>query len=253
MKTTHFDLNTPPVDLLPEEDEVTEVPIASKPSGPKLITLPLGIKVTLLQAGLMIIGIIGLIIFGVLRNAPQDTIAPPQFASQDSVSPPTIAAPVVQQPSTSSFSPATPTTTNNSAERDQSDSVSQAELTSATMQAIESVQVYGENNREGLTAIDQRLRALEKQVNDMVQRQAVPPPSITTATLPASKKSTSKTHQSFSSLHGASITSLYPGLAWVSYQGSTWAVRPGDRIGTATVSRIDTEKREVITTTGVIR
>lgn len=125
--------------------------------------------------------------------------------------------------------------------------------TEATQHAIENNRVFSENNREGIKALDERIRALERQVNALAQRPsttiATPQPTAAVRSANHGHRTGTKTH----SLRGATIASLYPGLAWVNYQGSTWALRPGDRIGNATVQSIDTTQRQVITTAGVIR
>jgi intracellular multiplication protein IcmG len=247
MSKSHFDLDTPPPEPLAEDTDTPETPIVSKPIKQKLITLPLGIKVTPIQAGIMALSLIGIVMFGVMRNNPHDSGAPPQFAAQEAVSP------SVPTPATSS--PAVPTA------RDQQtpttmpmpEPTEHAIVTEATQHAIENNRVFSENNREGIKALDERLRALERQVNALAQRPsttiATPQPTAAVRSANHGHRTGTKTH----SLRGATIASLYPGLAWVNYQGSTWALRPGDRIGNATVQSIDTAQRQVITSAGVIR
>lgn len=247
MSKSHFDLDAPPPEPLAEDTDIPETPIVSKPIKQKLITLPLGIKVTPIQAGIMALSLIGIVMFGVMRNNPHDSGAPPQFAAQEVVSP-SVPTPVIS-------SPAAPAT------RDQPTSAAMpipeptehAIVTETTQRAIENNRVFSENNREGIKALDERIRALERQVNALAQR-----PSTTVATPQPTAAVRSANHglrtgTKISPLRGATIASLYPGLAWVNYQGSTWALRPGDRIGHATVQSIDTTKRQVITTAGVIR
>jgi len=247
MSKSHFDLDTPPPEPLAEDTDIPETPIVSKPIKQKLITLPLGIKVTPIQAGIMALSLIGIVMFGVMRNNPHDSGAPPQFAAQEVVSP-SVSTPVIS-------SPAAPAT------RDQPTSAAMpipeptehAIVTEATQRAIENNRVFSENNREGIKALDERIRALERQVNALAQRSSSAMVTTQPTTVARSAnhglRASTKTH----SLRGATIASLYPGLAWVNYQGSTWALRPGDRIGNATVQSIDTTQRQVITTAGVIR
>ena len=48
------------------------------------------------------------------------------------------------------------------------------------------------------------------------------------------------------------LLSIYPDLAWVSYQDSTYALHPGDRLAGLTVVAIDSHQRLVVTTAGNI-
>ncbi|HGM4961174.1 TPA: hypothetical protein ACKPZ6_004768 [Serratia liquefaciens] len=247
MSKSHFDLDTPPPEPLAEDTDIPETPIVSKPIKQKLITLPLGIKVTPIQAGIMALSLIGIVMFGVMRNNPHDSGAPPQFAAQEVVSPsvPTPATP--PQAISATREPPTPTAMPASAPSEIGNA------TEVTQQAIESNRVFSENNREGIKALDERIRALERQVNALAQR---PSTTIATPQPTAAVRSANHGHRTgtkINPLRGATIASLYPGLAWVNYQGSTWALRPGDRIGHATVQSIDTTQRQVITTAGVIR
>ncbi|KOY61569.1 hypothetical protein AM629_13165 [Photorhabdus heterorhabditis] len=245
--SSRFDLDTPPTKPLPEDADVDIPSTPQKTNGPKLITLPMGIKVTVMQLWMMVTMLLGLVIFVFVRDTPQQTSNTPQFASQE---------PVAEQP-ISSFAETLP-----------SHSVSQEQETSATViseniptngengaitEDINNLRTYSENNREGIKALDQRLRTLEQQFAALQQHQSASLSSVAPTT---AKPTTKKTHQAGSkksNFQGASIASLYPGLAWVNYKGSTWALRQGDRIGNATVQTIDTHKREVVTTAGIIR
>jgi intracellular multiplication protein IcmG len=247
MSKSHFDLDTPPPEPLAEDTDTPETPIVSKPIKQKLITLPLGIKVTPIQAGIMALSLIGIVMFGVMRNNPHDSGAPPQFAAQETVSP-SVPTPVTSSPAGSiTREQQTPAT------MPMPEPTEHAIVTEATQHAIENNRVFSENNREGIKALDERIRALEREVNALAQR---PSTTIATPQPTAAVRSANHGHRTGTkphSLRGATIASLYPGLAWVNYQGSTWALRPGDRIGNATVQSIDTTQRQVITTAGVIR
>jgi intracellular multiplication protein IcmG len=246
MGKSHFDLDSTPEEPLQAEEISDNTPIVSKPKGPKLIALPLGLKLTPVQAGIAGMSLVAIILFALMRNsAPEGNGAPPQFASQDTVASPapTVAVqPVVVTPQQQPASLSVPS------------GESTAAMSAAEQDAIENLRVYGENNRQGLTALDQRLRAVERQLSLLAQPKTAEPAPLPTKAAAAKPAATShyKTTRA-SGLKGATISSLYPDLAWVMYQGSTWAVRPGDRLGNASVERIDMEKREVITTAGIIR
>ncbi|EII9568370.1 hypothetical protein LHY41_004704 [Salmonella enterica] len=137
-------------------------------------------------------------------------------------------------------------------------------LAGEVSRALNSQQVYSEKTRDGLKALSRRLDHVEQIVSEL-QRQRQEPGITTTQTLaqtqaqptPAASVPRAKTTRRSAGQvwpgHKAQINSLYPGLAWVTWKGSSWALRPGDRFAGATVLRIDESKREVVTSSGVIR
>ncbi|EHQ3697816.1 hypothetical protein KR815_004261 [Salmonella enterica] len=130
-------------------------------------------------------------------------------------------------------------------------------LAGEVSRALNSQQVYSEKTREGLTAVARRLDNLERQVAELKQQRQAPPAAVRQATVattvsPAPKSSRTSSSRAWSG-NGAKVNSLYPGLAWVTWKGSSWALRPGDRFAGATVLRIDESKREVVTSSGGIR
>lgn len=132
------------------------------------------------------------------------------------------------------------------------------ELADEVSRAINSQQVYSAKTREGLTALARRLDHVEQQLSELHKARQEPvvmatqaqPVSVTPKSKERTAKASAKTRWSG---HKAKINSLYPGLAWVTWQGSSWALRPGDSFAGATVLRIDESKREVVTSSGVIR
>lgn len=52
---------------------------------------------------------------------------------------------------------------------------------------------------------------------------------------------------------GMHLSSVEDGMAWVLWNGKTWAVKEGDRLGNLTVTGIDAPDRQVFTSAGVIR
>ncbi len=120
---------------------------------------------------------------------------------------------------------------------------------------LAALRIHGEKTREGLTALARRLDTLESRINEL-QKHTVPVP---TATAPSPQPTTTttrkapRTARSTSPLSGVKINSLYPGLAWVTWQGSSWALRPGDQFAGTTILSIDEQKREIVTSAGVIR
>ena len=56
-----------------------------------------------------------------------------------------------------------------------------------------------------------------------------------------------------SALAGLRLESLQDGMAWVSWQGRTYAVQPGDSLGGVTVRDVNAAERSVTTSAGVLR
>lgn len=56
-----------------------------------------------------------------------------------------------------------------------------------------------------------------------------------------------------SALSGMRLESVQNGMAWVSWQGRTWAVQPGDSLGGVTVREVNAADRSVTTSAGVLR
>ncbi|HAL7308352.1 TPA: conjugal transfer protein TraP [Escherichia coli] len=127
--------------------------------------------------------------------------------------------------------------------------------TDALNDTLAALRIHGEKTREGLTALARRLDTLESRINEL-QKHTVP---VLTATAPSPQPTTTttrkapRTARSASPLSGVKINSLYPGLAWVTWQGSSWALRPGDQFAGTTILSIDEQKREIVTSAGVIR
>lgn len=127
--------------------------------------------------------------------------------------------------------------------------------TDALNDTLAALRIHGEKTREGLTALARRLDTLESRINEL-QKHTVPVP---TATAPSPQPTTTttrkapRTARTASPLSGVKINSLYPGLAWVTWQGSSWALRPGDQFAGTTILGIDEQKREIVTSAGVIR
>lgn len=129
------------------------------------------------------------------------------------------------------------------------------DATDALNDTLAALRIHGEKTREGLTALARRLDTLESRINEL-QKHTVPVP---TATAPSPQPTTTttrkapRTARTASPLSGVKINSLYPGLAWVTWQGSSWALRPGDQFAGTTILGIDEQKREIVTSAGVIR
>ncbi|MEI7307126.1 conjugal transfer protein TraP [Pectobacterium atrosepticum] len=105
-------------------------------------------------------------------------------------------------------------------------------------EAIKRDETYAVETRNQINTLVQRLTALETQ-------QAV-------NTVSAPKLSSGK-RQTESLIAGMKVMSLENGMAWIKWQGSTWAVREGDVLGKVTIRQIEPASRSVITTGGTLR
>lgn len=126
--------------------------------------------------------------------------------------------------------------------------------TDALNDTLAALRIHGEKTREGLTALARRLDTLESRISEL-QKHTVTAPA---ATAPSPQPTTPtrkapRAGRNASPLSGVKIDSLYPGLAWVTWQGSSWALRPGDQFAGTTILSIDEQKREIVTSAGVIR
>lgn len=118
-------------------------------------------------------------------------------------------------------------------------------------------------NREAITRLSDTVRAqtkalaaLQRQLDGVSQENArlgnlltvlAARPAEAATGLAAGRKNTR------SALAGMRLESLQDGMAWVSWQGRTWAVQPGDSLGGVTVRDINAAERSVTTSAGVLR
>ncbi|EME5107774.1 hypothetical protein VYS60_004250 [Salmonella enterica] len=117
---------------------------------------------------------------------------------------------------------------------------------------------YSEANRQAIALLNNRVRDSEKRLADIESKLN----SLGTrqATAPQKTSSTKTNHRVKSppavnntGLKGWRINTVYPGMAWITHNGSTWSVQPGDQVNGLTIRSIDAEHRIVITSKGVIR
>ncbi|RMS17384.1 TraP protein [Pseudomonas savastanoi] len=74
-------------------------------------------------------------------------------------------------------------------------------------------------------------------------------PGATTTTQQASKP----VAKARSPLNGMRVQAIQNGMAWVYWQDKTWAVSPGEKLGQVTVTGINPQAREVLTSAGTIK
>lgn len=123
---------------------------------------------------------------------------------------------------------------------------------------VSELKEYGEANRQAITLLNDRVRDSEKRLadieaklNSLSTKQASAPQKGTTTTTAHRVKNVSAAGNS--GLKGWRINTVYPGMAWITHNGSTWSVQPGDQVNGLTIRSIDAERRIVVTSKGVIR
>lgn len=104
--------------------------------------------------------------------------------------------------------------------------------------AIKRDETYAVETRNQLVAITEKMAGLE------TRHESTP---VTNAKAAITKRKPS------SPVAGMTVVSLENGMAWIKWQGSTWAVREGDQLGKVTINRIDPATRSISTTGGVLR
>lgn len=118
-------------------------------------------------------------------------------------------------------------------------------------------------NREAITRLSDTVRAqtkalsaLQQQLDGVAQENARLGNLVTLlAARPAADApgQTAVRKGTRSALAGLRLESLQDGMAWVSWQGRTYAVQPGDSLGGVTVRDINAAERSVATSAGVLR
>ncbi|EAA5258701.1 hypothetical protein DP804_19765 [Salmonella enterica subsp. enterica] len=121
---------------------------------------------------------------------------------------------------------------------------------------------YSQQNREAITALSRRLdsdenriRTLEQQVATIsageealkhiaAQKPAAPAAPVTRRTSHARRGP---------SITGMHINTLYPGMVWMDWNGSTWSLREGDELHGVRIEHIDVDQRQVVTSAGIVR
>lgn len=226
----HFDPDAPAPEALSQDDQITCTPEEeTPPATPFWKKLPF-------QLGAVAVVCVLFISCRISGNTPSSG-EKAQFVSQEEVT---------QSREAASPEPVHPLPAEQPLPDDETDALNDT---------LAALRIHGEKTREGLTALARRLDTLESRINEL-QKHTVPVP---TATAPSPQPTTTttrkapRTARSTSPLSGVKINSLYPGLAWVTWQGSSWALRPGDQFAGTTILSIDEQKREIVTSAGVIR
>ena len=123
------------------------------------------------------------------------------------------------------------------------------EFEAANREAITRLSDTVRAQSRALTTLQQRLEGVEKEttrLGNLVTVLAVRPDASPGHAAAGQKRTRS-------ALSGMRLESLQNGMAWVSWQGKTWAVQAGDSLGGVTVREVNTDDRSVTTSAGVLR
>lgn len=225
----HFDPDAPAPEALSQDEQITYTPEEeTPPSTPFWKKLPFQLG----AAALVCVLFISCRISGNTPSSGEKA----QFVSQEEVT---------QSREAASPEPVRPLPAEQPLPDDETDALNDT---------LAALRIHGEKTREGLTALARRLDTLESRISEL-QKHTVTAPA---ATAPSPQPTTPtrkapRAGRNASQLSGVKIDSLYPGLAWVTWQGSSWALRPGDQFAGTTILSIDEQKREIVTSAGVIR
>lgn len=127
----------------------------------------------------------------------------------------------------------------------------------------EEMKQYSAANRQAITVlngrtggVERRLGTLEAQLHALAAKLVAQPSPPTAPAKMTRVKRTSRhpsTRFKTTGVTGWQINTVYPGMAWITHNGSTWSVQAGDVLQGITIRSIDTQRRVVVTDKGVIR
>ena len=123
------------------------------------------------------------------------------------------------------------------------------EFETANREAITRLSDTVRAQSKALATLQQRLEGVEKEnarLGNLVTVLAVRPDAAPGHVAAGQKRTRS-------ALSGMRLESLQNGMAWVSWQGRTWAVQAGDSLGGVTVREVNTDDRSITTSAGVLR
>ncbi|PIF06911.1 conjugal transfer protein TraP [Candidatus Pantoea floridensis] len=123
------------------------------------------------------------------------------------------------------------------------------EFEAANREAITRLSDTVRAQSRALTTLQQRLEGVEKEnarLGNLVTVLAVRPDAAPGHAAAGQKRTRS-------ALSGMRLESLQNGMAWISWQGRTWAVQAGDSLGGVTVREVNTDDRSITTSAGVLR
>ena len=125
---------------------------------------------------------------------------------------------------------------------------------------VNGVRDYAQANRTAITHLSDAVKVLSQQVasdqqvvgqyQTQIQSLNARLADLETQRVNGAAMRTPAHHSPTAGMH---LSSVEDGMAWVLWNGKTWAVKEGDRLGNVTVTGIDAPDRQVFTSAGVIR
>lgn len=98
-----------------------------------------------------------------------------------------------------------------------------------------------------LVSLNGQIADLKAQLSEALTRQAVLEAAAPAAVTPR------KAPPRRTPLSGMTLISIQDGMAWVRWQGKTWAVKSGDRLGEVAITAINAADRQVQTSAGILK
>lgn len=135
-----------------------------------------------------------------------------------------------------------------------------AQLRNDVVKMVEGVRNYSQTNRQAITQLSDALKTLSAQIAAQQQtinqdHEQIQSLNDQVSVLETQRFQASTQHSPVrrSPTAGMHISSIEDGMAWVAWQGKTWAVKEGDTLGPVSITQIDAPDRQVFTSAGVIR
>lgn len=243
--------------------------VRETPPSPKkesLLTRPLffGQSLPWLAGGALVLGITAWYLFWPATSAPD----PGQLAFGSdagfSEMQPATAPPAISEVQPAAISPAAVPQTGGLSLPAESVSGTASMVPDEVVKIIRDGQAFEAANREAITRLLETVRAqsaalasLNQRLDSMASENSRQLNQLTA--LNSRQASSAGGHVSAgkgvkrSALSGMKLESVQDGMAWVSWQGRTWAVQSGDTLGSVTVRDINASERSVITSAGILR
>jgi len=238
----------------------------SSPKKESLLTRPLflGQSLPWLTGGALVLGIAAWYLFMPATSAPDPSqLAFGSSADFSEVQPATATQAASEMQSTTTSSAAAPQNGGLSLPAETA-SVTASMVPDEIVKIIRDGQAFEAANREAITRLSETVRAqnaalasLQQRLESIASENSRQSDQLTA--LNSRQLSPADSHVSLgkgvrrTALSGMKLESIQDGMAWVSWQGRTWAVQSGDSLGSITIRDVNASERNVITSAGVLR
>lgn len=157
-------------------------------------------------------------------------------------------------------SPASQTQSNTLPNAPAQSSGGDAQIRDDVAKMVNGVRDYSQANRTAIQRLSDAVKALSQEVANQQQITGQYQTQIASLNARIAELEANRvngvtphriTHRSPTS--GMRLNAVEDGMAWILWNGKTWAVKEGDQLGNVTVTQIDAPDRQVFTSAGVIR